>query len=127
MGDYHSRSHTAARAGTLNALKEQQHSLNMRMLLAMQNHDEETQEEIKKQMAGDRPDVSGRRVPPVKQDVSTGRTHTLNYQKKAGQEVLFSCPAFLFLPGIQHIGQKGGCAQKSDEALFLSIPQPWTV
>ena len=51
MGDYHSRSHTAARAGTLNALKEQQHSLNMRMLLAMQNHDEETQEEIKKQMA----------------------------------------------------------------------------
>ena len=51
MGDYHSRSHTAARAGTLNALKEQQHSLNMRMLLAMQNHDEDAQKDIKAHMA----------------------------------------------------------------------------
>lgn len=51
MGDYHSRSHAAARAGTLNALKEQQHSLNMRMLLAMQNHDEEAQENLRRQMA----------------------------------------------------------------------------
>lgn len=51
MGDYHSRSHTAARAGTLNALKEQQHSLNMRMLLAMQNHDEDAQENLRRQMA----------------------------------------------------------------------------
>ena len=51
MGDYHSRSHTAARAGTLNALKEQQHSLNMRMLLAVQNHDEDAQENLRRQMA----------------------------------------------------------------------------
>lgn len=51
MGDYHSRSHAAARAGTLNALKEQQHSLNMRMLLAMQNHDEDAQENLRRQMA----------------------------------------------------------------------------
>lgn len=51
MGDYRSRSHAAARAGTLNALKEQLHSLNMRMLLAMQSHDEDVQEEIRKQMA----------------------------------------------------------------------------
>lgn len=49
MGDYHSRPHN--RTGTLNALKEQLYSLNMRMLLAMQNHDEETQGEIRKQMA----------------------------------------------------------------------------
>lgn len=49
MGDDHFRAHN--RAGTLNALKEQMCSLNMRMLLALQNHDEETQEEIRKQMA----------------------------------------------------------------------------
>lgn len=51
MSDYHSRPRTANRRGTLNNLKEQMYSLNMRMLLAMQNHDEETQEEIRKQMA----------------------------------------------------------------------------
>lgn len=50
MGDYHSRPHTANRRGTLNSLKEQMYSLNMRMLLAVQNHDEEAQEEIRKQM-----------------------------------------------------------------------------
>lgn len=49
MGDYHSKPHN--RAGTLNSLKEQMYSLNMRMLLAMQNHDEEAQEEIRNQMA----------------------------------------------------------------------------
>ena len=48
MGDDHSRPHN--RAGTLNNLKEQMYSLNMRMLLAIQNHDEEAQEEIRKQM-----------------------------------------------------------------------------
>ena len=32
------------------SLKEQMYSLNMRMLLAMQNHDEEAQEKIRKQM-----------------------------------------------------------------------------
>lgn len=51
MGDYFSRPRTANRAGTLNALKERLYSLNMRMLLAMQNHDEEAQKEIRKQMA----------------------------------------------------------------------------
>ena len=50
MGDYHARPRTATRAGTLNDLKERLHSLNMRMLLAMQNHDEDTQEEIRRQM-----------------------------------------------------------------------------
>lgn len=49
MGDNHSR--PLNRAGTLNSLKEQMYSLNMRMLLAMQNHDEEAQEKIRKQMA----------------------------------------------------------------------------
>lgn len=49
MGDGHSRPHNRTR--TLNALKEQLYSLNMRMLLAMQNHDEEAQEEIRKQIA----------------------------------------------------------------------------
>lgn len=49
MGNDLSRLHN--RSGTLNDLKEQQHSLNMRMLLAMQNHDMETQEKIRKQIA----------------------------------------------------------------------------
>lgn len=48
MGNGHSRPHN--RAGTLNSLKEQMYSLNMRMLLAVQNHDEEAQEEIRKQL-----------------------------------------------------------------------------
>lgn len=48
MGDNRSRPYN--RAGTLNSLKEQMYSLNMRMLLAIQNHDEEAQEEIRKQM-----------------------------------------------------------------------------
>lgn len=39
------------RRTTLNNLREQLHSLNMRMLLAVQNHNEEAQEEIKRQMA----------------------------------------------------------------------------
>lgn len=51
MGDYHSGPRAANRAGTLNALKEQLYSLNMRMLLAIQNHDEDTQEDIQRQMA----------------------------------------------------------------------------
>ena len=39
------------RSTTLNSLKNQLYSLNMRMLLAMQNHDGEAQEDIEKQMA----------------------------------------------------------------------------
>lgn len=51
MGDYRSKRQPSTRAGTLNALKEQLYSLNMRMLLAMQNHDEDAQENIRRQMA----------------------------------------------------------------------------
>ena len=39
------------RSTTLNSLKNQLYSLNMRMLLAMQNHDEDAQKDIKEQMA----------------------------------------------------------------------------
>ena len=52
MGDSHkSKAAPANRGTTLNVLKDQLYSLNMRMLWAMQNHNEEAQEEIKKQMA----------------------------------------------------------------------------
>ena len=51
MGDYRSKRQPSTRAGTLNALKEQLYSLNMRMLLAMQNHDERAQAEIRDQTA----------------------------------------------------------------------------
>ena len=39
------------RSTTLNSLKNQLYSLNMRMLLAMQNHDEDAQKDIKAHMA----------------------------------------------------------------------------
>lgn len=52
MTDSHkSKASFASRGVTLNTLKDQLYSLNMRMLLAMQNHDEKMQEEIRKQMA----------------------------------------------------------------------------
>ena len=51
MSDYHSKALLANRGVTLNSLKDQLYSLNMRMLLAMQNHDEESQVDIKGQMA----------------------------------------------------------------------------
>lgn len=51
MGDHYSKIPAADRTGTLNDLKEQLHSLNMRMLLAMQNHDEDTQGDLREQMA----------------------------------------------------------------------------
>ncbi|MCI8453118.1 MAG: hypothetical protein HFE84_00665 [Lachnospiraceae bacterium] len=47
MGSFHSKTRAASRGVTLNTLKEQLYSLNMRMLLAMQTHDREAQEEIK--------------------------------------------------------------------------------
>ncbi len=51
MGDYRKSSTALPVPGTtLNNLKDQLYSLNMRMLLAIQNHDEETQKRIKKQM-----------------------------------------------------------------------------
>lgn len=51
MNDYHSKALPAGRGVTLNSLKDQLYSLNMRMLLAMQNHDQTAQEEIRMQMA----------------------------------------------------------------------------
>lgn len=51
MGNYHkSKTASSGRGITLNSLKNEMYSLNMRMLLAMQNHNQEAQEEIKKQM-----------------------------------------------------------------------------
>jgi len=38
------------RGETMNSLKSKQRSLNMRLLLAMQNHDEEMQAELKAQL-----------------------------------------------------------------------------
>ena len=51
MSDYRSKAKPASRGITLNGLKDELYSLNMRMLLAMQHHNEEAQEDIKKQMA----------------------------------------------------------------------------
>ena len=51
MSDYRSKAKPASRGVTLNSLKDELYSLNMRMLLAMQHHNEEAQEDIKKQMA----------------------------------------------------------------------------
>lgn len=51
MGDYHSETRPANRGVTLNSLKEQLYSLNMRLLLALRNHDEETQADISRQIA----------------------------------------------------------------------------
>ncbi len=51
MSDYHFKITTASRGVTLNSLKDELYSLNMRLLLAMQHHDEEAQEDIKVRMA----------------------------------------------------------------------------
>lgn len=51
MINYHSATQSAARGVTLNSLKSELYSLNMRLLLAIQHHNEEMQEDIKKQMA----------------------------------------------------------------------------
>lgn len=51
MGDHHSKNRAVNRAGTLNGLREQLYSLNMRMLLAMQVHDGRMEEELRRQMA----------------------------------------------------------------------------
>ncbi len=51
MGDHvKSRTEFVSRGITLNSLKEELYSLNMRLRLAMQNHDELEQEELKRQM-----------------------------------------------------------------------------
>lgn len=51
MNNDHSEARPAARGLTLNGLKDELHSLNMRLLLAMQHHNEEVQEDIEAQMA----------------------------------------------------------------------------
>ncbi len=51
MGDHiKSRTEFVSRGITLNSLKEDLYSLNMRLRLAMQNHDELEQEELRRQM-----------------------------------------------------------------------------
>lgn len=50
MTNYHSKATPANRGVTLNSLKEELCSLNMRLLLAMQQHNEEVQEDIKEQI-----------------------------------------------------------------------------
>lgn len=51
MSGYQSGTTPTCRGVTLNSLKDELYSLNMRLLLAMQHHNEEAQEDIKKQMA----------------------------------------------------------------------------
>lgn len=51
MSGHHSETTPASRGVTLNSLKDELYSLNMRMLLAVQNHNEEAQEDIREQMA----------------------------------------------------------------------------
>lgn len=50
MGDYSTDPMSAGRIVTLNSLKDELHSLNMRLLLAMQHHNEEAQRDIEAQM-----------------------------------------------------------------------------
>ncbi len=51
MSDYRkSKTEFSSRNVTFNSLKDEMYSLNMRMLLAIQNHNQEMQEEINKQM-----------------------------------------------------------------------------
>ena len=57
MGDQHSMPGSIHRGTTLNSLKDQLYSLNMRMLLAMQNHDEDAQKDITEQMAAVRAEI----------------------------------------------------------------------
>jgi len=46
-----SRAELIRRGETLSRLKDRQQSLNMRLRLALQNHDEETQAEVERQLA----------------------------------------------------------------------------
>lgn len=58
MDERRSGPQTVKRGVTLNTLKERLHTLNMRMLLAMQNHDGETQEELRKHIAALQEEIS---------------------------------------------------------------------
>lgn len=60
MGNHHkSRASLVSRGITLNSLKERLYSLNMRMRLAMQNHNEEEQEALRKEMAEVQEEIMG--------------------------------------------------------------------
>lgn len=66
MGDHHSEPGPINRGTTLNSLKDQLYSLNMRMLFAIQNHDEQAQADVRDQIAAvqeeiDRMCLGGRR------------------------------------------------------------------
>ena len=50
MSDYRSKNTPVSRGVTLNTLKDELYSLNMRLLLAMQHHNEEAQKNIQAQM-----------------------------------------------------------------------------
>ena len=50
MSDYQSETVPVSRGVTLNTLKDELYSLNMRLLLAMQHHNEEAQKNIQAQM-----------------------------------------------------------------------------
>lgn len=50
MSDYRSKNTAVSRGVTLNTLKDELYSLNMRLLLAMQHHNEEAQKDIQVQM-----------------------------------------------------------------------------
>lgn len=50
MNDYRSKNTAVSRGVTLNTLKDELYSLNMRLLLAMQLHNEEAQKDIQAQM-----------------------------------------------------------------------------
>ena len=58
MSDYHPKALPASRGVTLNSLKDELYSLNMRLLLAMQHHNEEAQEDIKVQIAAVQAEIS---------------------------------------------------------------------
>lgn len=62
MSDYFSNTLSASRGVTLNTLKEELCALNMRMLLAMQYHNEEAQEDIKEQTAAVQAEIDRMRV-----------------------------------------------------------------
>lgn len=51
MGNDYSKALSASRMVTLNGLKDQLYSLNMRLLLAIQCHNEQAQKEIRTQIA----------------------------------------------------------------------------
>lgn len=51
MEDHYSEPNSINRGTTLNSLKDQLYSLNMRLLLAMQCHNEEGQEDIRVKIA----------------------------------------------------------------------------